>query len=272
MSDRPILFSAPMVRALLDGRKTQTRRILKPQPGPCDHTPWAQGTSEFQPSIDEDGVHCAQCGNGVQIARTKSGVRGIPVRFAKGDRIWVREMHQFRGADYGDSDGEIEWFRCYGSGGASDNWDPTFPDGWEPSLADAVRKLTAPDEQEPGATGYVTKRRPGIHMPRWASRLTLTVSDVRVERLTDISEVDALAEGIIRYGGDEFDDAEFSMAEGGDIYSSAVEAYEALWNRINGALAWRANPWVVAVTFAVDRRNIDEVAEQVRPLSGTPAP
>lgn len=229
-----------MVRALLDGRKTQTRRIIKPQPEPCDHTPWAPGAGEFQPSIDGDGLHCAQCGNGVHFARTKSGVRGIPIRFAKGDKLWVRET-----------------------------WAPldalTHNDPGTTALMDHGF-YKADDSTVEGSIG---RWKPGIHMPRWASRLTLTVIDVRVQRLQAISRTDAVAEGIERRMVMCADGVMralwFGVAHAGND-ADPVRAYADLWDAINnprGLCAedepkgWAANPWVVAVSFTVERRNID---------------
>lgn len=109
--------------------------------------------------------------------------------------------------------------------------------------------------------------RPSIHMPRWASRLTLLVTDVRVERLQDISEGDAIAEGIERLrSGRGFYDPTLSHADSraacrfGGYFETATHAFEALWRSINGADAWEENPWVAAVTFTVHARNIDQLA------------
>ncbi len=184
MTDRPILFSAPMVRALLDGRKTQTRRILKPQP-----------LMGYAPDV--------------------TASKGI--RFAKGDRLWVRETwsaeHLWAGTKPRDIPCGPFWF---------------WPDG-DPS------------------DGDWTKPKPGIHMPRWASRLTLTVTDVRVERLQEISEGDAIAEG----------SREPSLVPIIGACWSERDAYAKLWEYINGPGSWGANPWVVALTFTVEQRNID---------------
>jgi len=104
-----------------------------------------------------------------------------------------------------------------------------------------------------------------MHMPRWASRLTLTVRDVRVQRLQDISEADAQAEGCLmdpepdEYGG--LMPAEIAHDNGiGDVgWDSARDWFANLWNTINGPDAWEANPWVAAISFDVHRGNIDEV-------------
>lgn len=227
MADRPILFSAPMVRALLAGTKTQTRRLIKPQPGPCDHSLWRKPLPDgsrpssysddtFQPLIDEDGLCCAVCGNGMRLAKTKSGVAGIPIRIAAGDRLWVREM-----------------------------WSHTGNGVW--TISDARSGLGgggpiyAADGPHAGASYW-----PSIHMPREFSRMTLTVTDVRVQRLQDISVADAVAEGAL---------ASAAVDQFAQIH--AVPMYRAIWNGINGAGSWDANPWVVAYTFTVARGNID---------------
>lgn len=272
MADRPILFSAPMVRALIEGRKTQTRRLLKPQPGPCEHAPGRVG--EFVPSIDEEGVHCATCGNGVRLARTKSGVTGIPVRFAKGDRLWVRETwaeHHPAGIQEGR-------FTLPGRAGIPGPPGVSYrviyrADGdpvrvWH---CDAYPYRTAAgprseiDAKHPAVCSEMPGWTPPIHMPRWASRLTLTVTDVRVERLQAISRHDALAEGVEQESADPpfyyvpgihpHTHTAVGIEEPGGRH--AERSYAKLWDMINGALPWAANPWVIAVTFSVEQRNID---------------
>ena len=209
-----------MVRALLDGSKTQTRRVVKPTPE------W----------IGQSGVLSYRGRVGLPHALCPYG--------QPGDRLWVRETFQYRGASYDGLDiDDAEWFRCYGQGGAHDSWDPEFPDGWEPSRHMGVRKLTGPEEQEgDGITGWLTKRVPGIHMPRWASRISLEITGVRVERLQDISEDDALAEGC---------SSTAIVHEDGEDYTGhyASEEYQDLWESINGPGSWEANPWVWVIEF-----------------------
>ncbi|MDZ5448888.1 hypothetical protein [Labrys sp. ZIDIC5] len=110
---------------------------------------------------------------------------------------------------------------------------------------------------------------PSIHMPRWASRLTLTVTGVKVERLRDISEVDAWDEGIISFHRSA-ERLDWPGASDGDVaaaiietYGSARDAFRDLWEYINGPGSWEANPWVVALTFAVHTQNIDALKEAV---------
>lgn len=199
MSDRPILLSAPLVRALLDGRKTQTRRIFtSPKP--------------FAP--DDDIA--------VQIA---TGT--ITPRFHVGDRLWMREAHAIYVAHGQHREDGHRW----------------GPWGGLPTTISPNRDRIA-YYREGFDRSFSGRWKPSIHMPRWASRLTLAVTDVRVERLNDISEADALAEGIAR--------CDFPYDDG-----EAREAFARLWNHIYGPDAWDANPWVVAITFAVHLGNID---------------
>ena len=199
-----------MVRALLDGRKTQTRRVIKPQPAPdfIGATVNVDGLTSQPASLFGSDTHKALC----RLLRP-------------GDRLYVREAwHAARSLD-------------------------NTPPRDIPRDADIEHAATARSYAEIGLKG---KLRPGMFLPRWASRITLIVTDVRVQRLQEISEADAIAEGM---PSDNWSDrAEFSG------YFSPVEAFMALWDSLNAArgYGWNANPWVVAVTFAVERRNIDE--------------
>lgn len=216
MTDRPILFSAPMVRALLAGTKTQTRRVLKPQ-----------ATENSAGLYHLSGPNGFSQTPSARIPHSYS-MLGL-VRFAVGDRLWVRESWR-----------TIERV-----------------DGFAPREISASRPIFY--EADDLAQAGRGKLRASIHMPRWASRLTLTVTEVRVERLHDISEADAQAEGIVKcgrfYGVAE---AEWDHAS----LTSAVDAYALLWDHINGPGAWDANPWVSATTFTVDHQNIDAFRSQ----------
>jgi hypothetical protein len=210
MTDRPILFSAPMIRALLDGRKTQTRRVLKPQAAD-----WAEAV-EFAPYKGFGAP-------GGLIQRTMDDYRQQgcgKARFVVGDRLWVKET----------------W--------AKDD------------LIDTGARYYATDN-----ISELRKKRPSIFMPRWASRLTIILTDVRVERLQAISEVDAMAEGIARNPHGNWDQwldyPEGSSAAG---WTDPRESYRSLWNSINGHGAWEANPWVNAISFDVVHANIDKVS------------
>ncbi|MGN7749771.1 hypothetical protein [Sinorhizobium sp. 22678] len=204
MTDRPILFSAPMARALLAGRKTQTRRLCKDQP-PAGVTIIRKTIRPF----GKEPYHAFE-------RRTKFGNFGgeVPVKISRGDRLWVKETHA-RVGDNGD-----DHMAC-------------------PDLTRLVYYRA--DDVQP----ELSRWRPSIFMRRQDSRLTLLVTDVRVERLQDISIPDALAEG----------------------WPGAVEAknmpatkwYRHLWDEINGAGSWEANPWVAAYSFRVIKQNIDQI-------------
>lgn len=219
MADKPILFSGSMVRALLAGKKTQTRRLF-------NLPKWAvPGTLE----IDDDGPYAC--------AEVSGCLAKVPTRINTGDRLWVREAWRCNGwatdlatIFYAASEGDGYTAMC-----------EQFPVGDKRPL-----RIT---------TGW----RPSIHMPRWASRLALTVTDVRVERLQDISEADAIAEGIqwrTRTPSGDF----YHNFQNPDCPIMAYGAYRSLWNHINGDGAWESNPWVVAYTFTVIKENIDRIA------------
>lgn len=203
MADKPIIFSAPMVRALLDGRKTQTRRVLKPP----------YGTLEYL----RDGTW-----------------RPICTKFFKGDRLYVREAHYI--TDDGDS------------GYAA------FAEDQEGVAAHFAEMQTLMASYPNIDWSKHLRLRPSIHMPRWASRLTLIVTDVRVQRLHEISEADAVAEGIDRHG-DRFS----GYGKASDQWMGAIDSFASLWISIHGTEAWDANPWVCAITFTAHRCNIDQM-------------
>lgn len=219
MKERPIQFSAPMVRALLDGRKGQTRRVMSRQlknPGwtsyvyfpPHANYPDRPGVAiecgEDYPDDDSDKVYCPY---------------GDP-----GDRLWVREA-----------------WRTTGDGGRVDDMPPR---DLQPHQVWYEADGAAPDDE------CVGKYRPSMFMPRWASRTTLEVTGVRVDRLQDISEEDAISEGIepyAIYGGKVASwKGSVDMAAAHD---SPRDAYRDLWNAINGPDAWNTNPWVWVVEF-----------------------
>lgn len=186
MRDRPIIFSAPMVRAILSGAKTQTRRLVRPQPEYRHGVLFPQGSSTgYSPSL----------------------LAGACPFGRPGDRLWVREQ-----------------FACV----------RTQEMRYVEYKAD--RSLSDFDGYDSPAGG---RWRPSIHMPRWASRITLEITDVRVERLQDISEEDAKAEGV-------------SMPDGTptppDFWSYRRE-FRLVWEQIHGGGSWDANPFVWVVTF-----------------------
>jgi hypothetical protein len=203
MKERPILFSAPMVRAILDGRKTQTRRIVK------DRRPWAQQAipklTAFVPSADRSSFGMKVGYQGDPLAG-HVGTIWCPYG-APGDRLWVRET--FGGDDI-----------C----------------GYAYRADHPEQKRFEGDGEQPDSPW-----RPSIHMPRAASRILLEVTDVHAERLQDISEDDARAEGVEAFARD---------AEG-DCWTDGKHrtALEYLWGQINGPDSWARNPWVWVVGF-----------------------
>lgn len=203
MKERPILFSGAMVRALLAGDKTQTRRAMKPQPANDI------ARAEF-PNPDVLGwVSSRRHAYGHSTAH-------IPPYGQPGDRLWVRES-----------------FRLCAEADAT-----------KPRDTDAAYRVWH-EADAPHQPGF-GKLRPGMFMPRWASRIMLEVTGVRVQRLQDISADDAKAEGISEFIGGwwcEHDDAEQIAG------MTPQEGYRSLWERINGAGSWEANPWVWVVEF-----------------------
>lgn len=201
MKERPILFSAPMVRALLDGRKTQTRRIVKPQP------------HEFFVRFGRLYDHPKKLGEYSGELVLVNSPYGQPR-----DRLWVKETHAFIWPDEYEpenlKDCNIEY--------RADTDGKALPGDWPEESRD--------DPERP-------KWRPSIFMHRWASRILLEITAVRVERLQDISEEDAIAEGA-KWG-----------ACGAPQIGSHKAGYAQLWESINGAGSWDANPWVWVVEF-----------------------
>lgn len=235
MTDRPILFSAPMVRALLDGRKTQTRRIVNPQPDPfVQHTPDVHPTTRTAPYLDaycgEKKTPANPRGMGVDwhwwTADNRPSVRVARCPYGKpGDRLWVRETW----AALGNEDGHpINAAGQLCSERDAERFYRSDAEGWEYGM-----------EKMPGGRHFDGRWTPSIHMPRWASRITLEVTGVRVERLQEISEADANAEGaeiLIEY-----------MPK--KIGFTHRQAYGGLWESINGPGSWDANPWVWVIEF-----------------------
>lgn len=235
----PILFSGPMVRAILEGRKTQTRRLCKPMRG--GRLPDEGGDWHYE--------HDAN-GFGALVRREPLGVSTYPLPRAPygvaGDRLWVREA----------------WARRLDE-------DRYAPRDLDPQHG--AWYWADPQTCNTGCAGAAGKKRPGIHMPRWASRITLEVTGVRVERLNDISEEDAKAEGVsvshrATAPGEEGRscvncgrrrDAHIGQVHvcpqsHGSSYSTWTYrgGYAVLWDSINADRApWASNPWVWAVSW-----------------------
>lgn len=226
MTDRPILFSAPMVQALLAGRKTQTRRVFKPHGFRFYEHPISGDRYE---ESNKHGV----TGDGPMGGFLWGDGLYAYLPYAPGDRLWVKETW-----------GINHYLYC------------------RPQPIPKTRPL---DLENHEMVYFATEddceinnempRTPSIFMTRWASRLTLLVTDVRVERLQDCSEADAIAEGLIAVTTGEL--VHYGAKVSDAVWRSPVQAYEALWDAINGPGSWDANPWVVAISFEVQHRNID---------------
>ncbi len=218
MKERPILFSAPMVRALLAGTKTQTRRVVKPQP---HRIGWY--TQDDKPGVQFDWHEVDEYGDPLDsVIRCPYGVPG--------DRLYVREVYYQLG----------HWEPVAGQVTRKGNRQK-----WRFVVDSDEIRFDAPPEfrkgrhsKDPGAS--VWHKRLARFMPRAASRLTLEVTDVRVERVQSISTLDAMAEG-----------AAPKPVAGGTL--SYTHGFRVLWDNINNRpwLCWDDNPWVWVVTFKV---------------------
>ena len=220
MKERPILMNAPMVRAILDGRKTVTRRVVKPQPRIL-----AGELLCWKDDALTDDQMAERCPYG-----------------HPGDRLWVREAFRFLDSFDGDSPNTVG-DRCL-IAGYQKPWAPTHyeADGWRDNWMNVG---TSPGSVTAG------KLRPGIHMPRWASRITLEIVGVRVERLQDISYEDALAEGVLDFR--QLIEPECQQGETADECARRLcwpqRSYRQLWESINGEGSWEKNPWVWVIEF-----------------------
>lgn len=199
--ERPILFSGAMVRAILDGRKTQTRRPVKGLA-----LEWLQ-PGMFTPEY-------------VAAPQNHACPYGQP-----GDCLWVRETWSPRIVH-----------TCYDMGCDCENVWVDYVAGGDGRHFDG---RDIPDEWYMPQAALKGRHVPSLHMPRWASRITLEITGVRVERLNDCSEEDARAEGVGPLRSD-------GRTENG---GPASDAYADLWESINGAGSWEANPWVWVVEF-----------------------
>lgn len=204
MTERGMIFNGEMVRAILNGRKTQTRRPVK-----------------FP--VHDKNLGCELAGN--ELAGELSAGNYLNSAFGKpGDRIWVRET--FCPVDDTQYGGE-KWVDYR----ATPRYEASHPAGWD----------SAPNDAE------ALKWRPSIHMPRWASRILLEITDVRVERLNAISEEDARAEGIIDGGC--LNCGEPEPCGCANPEPDATDAFAYLWQSIYGQESWNANPWVWVIEF-----------------------
>lgn len=232
MKERPIIFNADMVRAVLDGRKTQTRRIMKVQPDSSGY-----GLRFITESFNnrETGKYFWSQSDGCGINKPRSKPFSCPFG-AVGDRLWVRETWSDVNLE---GSAAVAYRADEGLRGLTNDNDDGDED--DPRLVKYSFANWYPDLIS-GAEGIW---RPSIHMPRWASRVTLEITGVRVERLWDISEDDAKAEGCtfealrLKPGTREVE----------DMGHTAVFQFGTLWKSIYGEESWQANPWVWSLNF-----------------------
>lgn len=227
MKERPILFKAEMVRAILEGRKTQTRRIVKFPKNVLTYSP----QDSFVDTGNSDGPVCQYLH--VPFRHRDEPDDGCRERLYPkweiGEHLWVKETSRPVDHDFA-TDGEKEipsaWLIEY-KADKSNIWQNP-PESERLSLAKKFGTANT--------TGGCNPRwRPSIFMHRWASRITLEIAGVRVERLNEISHRDALAEGV---------DYDVSKPDG-----APLPRFKALWESINGKDSWKANPFVWVLEF-----------------------
>lgn len=237
MKERPILFSAPMVRAILEGRKTQTRRVApirwntSKHWGPYDCWTFYRGARPFI------GFGTSNRG---QDAIAPFSPYGRP-----GDRLWVKETFAV----------EVQTPEFYEAPEVPEDGRPIQreehpEEGW--TVRVPRYRSTEPDtllvdpEADEAVDPEKMRWKPSIFMPRWASRLTLEVTDVRVQRVQEISNDDARAEGVDRHELVPWPDG-----DPGTLGDEDIRRYRALWNEINAKRghSWESNPWVWAISF-----------------------
>jgi hypothetical protein len=250
MKERPILFSSPMVRAILDGRKTQTRRVVKPQP-----------------ATGQGMVNAGYCGdqnlwlrNG-PCSNTDAAIEWRCPYGKVGDRLWVRESWRI-GAwceddgsiaiDYLSSTPEKTPFITVPEDLEDYHGSSVFERYWKQSCNDCIKAGTKSNEDDRyyWDVGQSPCRiRPPIHMPRWASRITLEITDIRVERLQDISDEDAIDEGVQVSLGGMWCGSPHKAHGAPRQHNNPHTAFRDIWESIKGSGSWDANPWVWVLTF-----------------------
>jgi len=210
MKTRPILFSGPMVRALLAGEKTQTRRIIKSQPYSNGYHFDGQEILCHNDYLPPSAMLMdVKFGNYIDTISNLEGWESLCPYGQPGDRLYVRETWNFNKNAIGsarEEDGPFEY-------AADGHKSQTIDDRWWPS----------------------------IHMPRYASRIMLEITKVRIEQLHDITDDDAYDEGVQTWAAE--------VQENGNKFSSIRSAWQALWEGINGVESWKSNPWVWVVEF-----------------------
>jgi len=219
MTERPIPFSAEMVRAILDGRKTQTRRNIK-------------YTTEHRGPINPAYL---------EAHKDHPGWKDICPYGQPGDLLWVREPFC---AHWGAPPYDAPQSYRIVTGDELPPIEQENGDFYQPVPSDI---MTIWYEAEGNKPFHMEWKLPD-EMPRWASRITLRITDIRVERLQDIPEDDARAEGAMWHDGGTYWHSGWRH-DYSDVHADAYSSFERLWNHINGPGAWDANPWVWAISF-----------------------
>lgn len=218
MKERPILFKSEMIKAILDGRKTQTRRVVK-----------------SAKDRNGSGCHLAPC----EIAGdVNGGDYSLSPYGQPGDHLWVRETwNLFISSQDGDECWPIKTIPKVDPRGADE----------EHFHAELDYAATTPLSRRAWLMAATERPwRPSIHMPRWASRITLEITAIRVERLCDISNVDAIGEGIKPVLGCW---KNYGCARYNKDFKYPINSFRSLWQSINRLDSWEANPWVWVVEF-----------------------
>ena len=236
MSERPILFSGPMVRAILAGQKTVTRRVVTPQPhgdGRWSHIVASTDAKKcglwYLSVPDPSGVRFTDRGRERELACVRCPY-GVP-----GNTLWVRETWASPSKHTVAYDSDATCGAYLSDGGGNFVW---MPHGY---IVESEREHGHHNRigRRFGLKAYGGRWRTSIHMPRWASRITLRVEGVRVERLHAINDEDALREGVC-------------VLDGVAGTTTPRERFAELWDEINGKRApWESNPWVWRVAFSV---------------------
>jgi len=232
MKERPIIFSPEIVRAMLAGNVTQTRRVVKfmhETPKLIGQAAEHRNLNAVYPAREKGWVfwQTTRAGDGLAEFTKKAYATGLLCPYGEpGDRLWVRETCAIGFTDSGElacdyfADGKRKYFERTIYNDADRGWMIYINDG----------------------------KRPSIFMPRWASRITLEIVNVRVERLQDISDDDAKAEGFEYYGETLFKDYGEILAE-----HTAIYKYASYWDLLNArqGFLWKSNPWVWVIGFRV---------------------
>lgn len=252
MTDRPILFSSAMIRSLLAGTKTQTRRLVD--------FPGVENVMDFvKVATDNEGRPVYEMKDAAGQFLTRPAGKGLvdyhfSPRIGVGDRLWVRESGirtKLAGRE------ELP--------GLFRHDVPDTPARgfyWVESTRTTGAAYSVEGCSRKAALAGGSKACPSIHMPRWASRLTLIVTDVRIERLQDISEADAIAEGVEVASTDPAWPGYRDYGNDAVMNPTAKGSYRTLWDHINGDGSWTANPWIVAYSFRVIKQNIDQIERE----------